>query len=140
MRKASEDSYEKFYQNLAHLFYAVAMADGIIRKEEKHMLHRMVKEEWLNPDGSTDEYGTDAAYEIETVFDLLEVHNITSEQAFAGFENYYHANSDLFDEAVTGKIIHTAHRIASSFHQKNKSEHTVLTKIHFMLGHANAAH
>ncbi len=140
MKHASKQTYGQFYENLAFLFYAVAAADGEVRKEEKAMLHRMVIEDWLSLENSSDSYGTDAAYEIEVIFDRLDSEGTSSDKAFKIFETFFHENSDLFDEDVISKIFHTSHRIASAFSQKNKAEHVILVRIHFLLGHANAAH
>jgi hypothetical protein len=137
MKNASNEHYKKFYEKLAHLFYAVAAADDIIRQEEKEVLHQMVLEDWLDLENSKDAFGTDSAFSIEVVFDQLEELDLKSDRAFEMFEKYYHNHPEMFDEDVVKRIFHTTHRIASAFHQKNKSEHNLLTRIHILLGHAS---
>jgi hypothetical protein len=134
MKNASNEHYKKFYEKLAHLFYAIAAADKKVRPEEKKMLHQMVLKDWLDLENSKDAFGTDAAFGIEVVFDQLEEKDISSQQSFEIFEKFYHANADLFDDDVVSRIFHTAGRLAASFNDKNKSEQNLLARIHLLLG------
>jgi hypothetical protein len=134
MKTASKENYKKFYDKLGHLFYAIAAADNKVRAEEKSMLHKMVEEDWLNLENSQDDFGTDAAFGIEFVFDRLEEKQLTAEQAYEAFESYYQNNPEMFDEDVIRRIYHTASRIADAFHDKNKSEQNLLARIHLLLG------
>ena len=86
MKNASNEHYKKFYEKLAHLFYAVAAADNEVRLEEKEVLHQMVLEDWLDLENSKDAFGTDSAFSIEVVFDQLEDSDLKSDRAFEMFE------------------------------------------------------
>ncbi len=67
-----------FYQQLGKLFYAVADSDNNIQQDEINKLKKVVREEWLPIEDSVDEFGTDAAYQIEIVFDWLLENNYDS--------------------------------------------------------------
>lgn len=68
----SEKTGNELYQNLGKLFYAVAIADKSIRPIEVEKMKEDVRKYWLTVDGVEDEFGTDAAYQIEIVFDWLQ--------------------------------------------------------------------
>ena len=56
------------YQNLGKLFYAIAAIDRVIRAKEYAKLKELVKKDWVAVDQLTDEFKTDAAFQIEIVF------------------------------------------------------------------------
>ena len=61
----------KFYQNLGKLFFAVAACDNVVRDEEFASLKKTVTNHWMEIDDTEDEFGNDAVYQIEIVFDFL---------------------------------------------------------------------
>lgn len=111
-----------FYESLAKLFYAVAAADKKIRQEETEALKRIVQEEWLKLEESTDEFGADAAYQIEIIFDWLEENRPDPEEAWQEFREYRESHSKLFTKRVKDLTWKTAEAIAGAFRGKNKSE------------------
>ncbi|GAA4280961.1 hypothetical protein [Gaetbulibacter aestuarii] len=120
----------KFYQNLGKLFYAVAAADRQVRDAEFDKLKTLVKNQWLDVDPITDEFDTDAAYEIEIVFDFLkseERMNIYS--YYKDFVDYKNEQPHLFTPEVKQLILKTANAIAASFSGINKSELILLAKL-----------
>jgi hypothetical protein len=125
---------EHFFQKLGYLFYSVAASDGHVALEEKAALHKMVLEDWLTLEDSKDKFGSDAAYQIEILFDFLVEKSLPGEKAFQNFEAYFKEHLELFNDEVIERIYHTADRIAYSFHQKNKAELTTLMRIHLLLG------
>ena len=62
-----------FYQNLGKLFYAIAAADKTVHTAEINTLKEIVKTKWLDVDPTNDVFDTDAAYQIEIVFDWLKL-------------------------------------------------------------------
>lgn len=120
----------KFYQNLGKLFYAVAAADKQVRDVEFDRLKTIVKNQWLDVDPITDEFDTDAAYEIEIVFDFLkneERMNIYS--YYKDFVDYKKEQPHLFTPEIKKLILKTANAIAASFSGINKSELILLAKL-----------
>lgn len=134
MKNASQQTLSAFYHRLGYLFYAIAAADRHVKKEEINALHEMVKEDWMSLESSTDDFGTDAAYQIEITFDMILERELTSEKAFEEFEEWYHTHASLFDAEVIRKIHHTVARIAHSFHEANKAELAMMYRVKSLLG------
>ena len=122
-----------FYEMLGRLFYAVAMADGKVHIKELERLKETVNESWLDVDDIEDRFHTDAAYQIEVVFDWLLEYEKTSEECFEEFKEFYKDHPKQFPKDVKDLIKHTASAIANSFSGKNKAELVMLAKIDLLL-------
>ncbi|MFT7064608.1 MAG: hypothetical protein ACJAUO_000169 [Sediminicola sp.] len=121
------------YQNLGKLFYAVAMADNAIRPIEVQRLKEAVIEKWLNVDAIEDEFGTDAAYQIEIVFDWLQEEENDGQSYFDEFKDFFEEHKDRINPNMITLIWKTAETIAASFAGKNKSELIILAKLKLFL-------
>ena len=120
----------KFYQNLGKLFYAIAAADKQVRDAEFDKLKSIVKNQWLDVDSLTDEFDTDAAYEIEIVFDFLKSEErMNTFSCYMDFVNYKNEQKHLFTPEIKKLILKTANAIAASFSGINKSELILLAKL-----------
>ncbi|QRM89356.1 hypothetical protein FG167_08940 [Lacinutrix sp. WUR7] len=123
-----------FYQNLGKLFYAIAAADNNVAPLEVETLKQIVKLDWLKVDCLEDEFGSDAAYQMEFVFDLLHrENNLDAENCYSDFIHYKNEQNHLFTEAIKQLILQTANAIANSFAGKNKSELILLAKLEIEL-------
>lgn len=119
-----------FYQNLGRLFYAIAASDGNVRDLEFNKLKVFVKKQWLDVDDIDDTFGTDAAYQIEVVFDWLNRDDELNVQAcYDSFIAYKKDQSHLFTDDVRILILKTASSIAYAFSGINKSELIMLVKL-----------
>ncbi len=128
--KASRKMTLKFYQNLGKLFYAVAAADNHVNEAEIKKLNDIVKKEWLSLDGLEDPFGTDAAYQIEVVFDwLYNDEKLNTKQCYDDFVSYKNDQKQLFTTQAKQLIFKTASAISESFSGKNKSELILLAKL-----------
>lgn len=132
----SEEIVNQFYQNLGKLFYAVAMADKKIRPREEAKLHEDVKKYWLSLDDIKDEFGTDAAYQIEIVFDWLKNEEEDVDSYFKEFAEFYKDHHEKFDRSTKSLILRTCNDIANSFAGKNKSELILLAKLQNLFNNA----
>jgi hypothetical protein len=121
------------YTNLGKLFYAIAAADKNINPSEIKTLKDLVKEEWLKVDDFEDEFGTDAAYQIEIMFDLLMEEPPDAGEAFQEFKDFKAGHENLFSEEVKKLTWKTADAIAAAFAGKNKSEVIMLSKLKTLL-------
>lgn len=121
------------YQHIGYLFYAVAAVDKIVDDKEIETLKLLVKDLWLDVDSASDDFGSDAAYQIEIVFDWLNEADWNSTTCYNKFENYFKAHSSQFNDATKSLIFKTALAIAESFAGKNKSELIILAKIEALL-------
>jgi hypothetical protein len=125
----SEKIGNEFYQSLGKLFYAVAMADKNVRPIEIERLKEDVQKYWLKVDVIEDEFGTDAGYQIEIVFDWLQEEEKESDSCFREFTDFYKEHPSKFNTAIKQLIYRTADDIASSFANKNKSELVLMAKL-----------
>lgn len=123
--KPSKNTNILFYQNLGKLFYAVAAADKIIKEEEINALKEIVKKQWLD----IDDFNSDTAYQIEIVFDWLNVEKLTSKKCFDDFIDFKNEHPSVFTKEVIDLIYKTTRAIASSFSGVNKSELIILAKL-----------
>lgn len=124
---------DNFYVHLGKLFYAVAAADKVVREAEVKTLKEIVENQWLHLDKFRDEFGTDAAYQIEIIFDWLDDNDPEPGQAYSEFEDYYKEHPRLFTTEVKQLVWKTADAIAASFSGKNKSEVILLSKLKSLL-------
>jgi oligoendopeptidase F len=129
----SEKLASGLYQALGKLFYAVAMADKKVRPIEIEKLKEAVKESWLEVDAMEDEFGTDAAYQIEIVFDWLLEREGEAQAYFEEFKEFFNDHTEKFDPKLRDLIWKTANTIAASYAGMNKSELMVLGKLQLLL-------
>ena len=123
----------ELYQNLGKLFYAVAMADKAIRPIEVQRLKEAINDKWLDVDEVEDEFGEDAAYQIEIVFDWLQDEERDGQFYFDEFKEFFKEHKDRIPPKMITLIWQTAEAIAASFAGKNKSELIILAKLKLFL-------
>lgn len=121
------------YQLLGRVFYATAKADQDINEAEVATLKRVVKEQWLQVEESTDEFDSDAAHQIEIVFDYLLANEADESNALEDLEKFKLAHPSVFTAEISKLIMDTASKIASSFAKRNKSELVFLSKLFLIL-------
>ena len=120
----------KFYENLGKLFYAIAAADHEVRNAEFEKLKELIKSHWLELDPIEDIFNTDAAYQIEIVFDWLNNQKVLdAKKCFNDFIDYKDKQRHLFTNNVKQLILKTGSAIAASFSGMNKSELIILAKL-----------
>ncbi len=122
-----------FYQKMGELFYAIAAADNVVRKAEFSALKNIVAEEWKDLDKYEDAFHTDAAYQIEVVFDWFDYEQLDAQDCFDSFAEYKKENPKLFTPKRNALIWETAEAIANAFAGKNKSEVIMLAKLKMLL-------
>ncbi|WP_350285339.1 hypothetical protein [uncultured Croceitalea sp.] len=121
-----------FYQSLGKLFYAVAQADSSVHSKEIDTLKEMVREYWLQVDEVEDEYSTDAAFQIETVFDWLLEYEKSAQECYEEFEQFYTDHKVRFTDDIKYLTMATARAIASAFSGKNKAELITLGRLELL--------
>lgn len=129
----SEKIGNEFYQNLGKLFYAVAMSDDIVRPVETKRLRKLVRQKWLEVDNFEDEFHTDAAYQIEIVFDWLDAEEKGVDDYFEEFKEFYREHPEKFTPELKQLIVDTAESIASSFAGTNRSEMMTIFNLKLLL-------
>ena len=129
----SEKVGNELYQYLGKLFYAVAIADRTIHLKELEKLKEMVRKHWLDVDDIEDEYGEDAAFQIEVVFDWLLEYEKDGHNCFNEFKVFFKEHPSHFTPEIKDIIMATANAIARSFAGTNKSELVILAKLKLLL-------
>ncbi|WP_298878093.1 hypothetical protein [uncultured Polaribacter sp.] len=101
--KHSKKTIIDFYENLGKLFYAIAAADNIVEEIEFKVLKDTVKHKWTKVDPVNDDFQTDAAYQIETVFDWLNSEGFSnSKSCYNEFLEFKNAHPSLFTNDIKG--------------------------------------
>ncbi len=126
-------SVQKLYQNLGKVFYAVAAADDVVHNKEKNTLKKIVKSDWVDVDDFQDEYGTDAAYMIEIIFDWLDQNQPPAKSAFQEFKEFKKEHEEFFTPEINGLILKTSEEIAESFAGTNKKESEMISQLKMIL-------
>ena len=121
------------YENLGKLFYAIAAADKVVRKEEIQVLDEIVDHEWKEVEHSRDEFGTDMSFQIEVIFDWFQENDLSADAAFAKFKNYKKEHEYLFDEELNHLIWKTSNKIAGAFAPMTKAELKMLSRLRKLL-------
>lgn len=120
----------QFYRNLGKLFYAIAAIDKNVRPVEVEKIKVFVKDYWLGVDDVKDVFGTDAAYQIEVVFDWLNYdEEIDVNACYNDFISFKNKQMHLFTDEVKTLILKTGSAIAHAFSGINKSELMLLAKL-----------
>lgn len=118
-----------FYEQLGKLFYYIAAIDGTVAKEEVTTLKQMVKNEWYPLDAYTTEFGEDAAFQIEIVFDWLNQNDWDIASTMRNFKLFKQEHPSLFTPKTVALIQKTAQEIVFSFAKRNKAEYVVLHEL-----------
>ena len=122
----------EFYQNLGKLFYAVAMSDHSVHMKELEKLNEVVSDHWLDVDDIEDEFGTDSAHQITTVFDWLLEYEKDGEEIYEDFEEFYTDHKTLFTPKVKALAMSTSRAIATAFAGSNKAELVMLGRLELL--------
>jgi hypothetical protein len=130
---ATPEQWQKFYQQTGYLAYAVAAADKHITEAEVRTLKKEVTDNWLALEKTKDEFGTDAAYQIEIVFDWLAEESPSSKEAFEQFSDYVETAGPFLTDDLKMQLVDLANKIAISFHGANKAELDILFRIQKLL-------
>ncbi|WP_421806212.1 hypothetical protein [Flagellimonas sp.] len=132
MLESDKNLQNELYQNLGKLFYAIAMADHSVHMKEMEKLNEVVRDYWLEVDDAEDEYGTDAAFQIVSVFDWLLEYTKDSEEIYEEFEAFYTDHKILFTKEIKDLAMSTSRAIASAFAGSNKSELILLGRLQLL--------
>jgi hypothetical protein len=127
--KPSRQTMIYFYQQLGKLFFSVASVDKTVREEEIAQLKEIVAKEWLPLENSLNEFGDDAGYQIEIVFDWLVENDWNIGPIIPDFEIFKKEHPHLFTPQINDLILKTAKAITNSFSEGNKSESVLIDQL-----------
>jgi uncharacterized tellurite resistance protein B-like protein len=118
-----------FYKELGRQLYAIAAADGKVTDKEVATLKRIVSEQLVPQETSTDHFGTDQAYITEFEFEVLADRNASVEGAFDSFIAYMARHRNDLDQERKELIYRAADAVAHAFHGVNKAELPLLIEL-----------
>ncbi|MBK9149273.1 MAG: TerB family tellurite resistance protein [Flavobacteriales bacterium] len=119
-----------FYKELGRLLYAIAAADGKISDQEIRTLKKVVSDQLVPQEVSTDHFGTDQAYITEFEFDVLAERGASVEGAFDSFIAYMARHRHDLTTQRKELIYRCADAVASAFHGVGKAELPLLIELH----------
>lgn len=131
--RSNDTTMVSFYQLMGRVFFAVAQADKRIEPEEVAALKQIVKDAWLEVDDTTDEFDTDAAFQIEIVFDYLLNNDVIENDVLDDLKEFKSVHPSIFTHRMIELIMETAFKIASSFARRNKSELVFISRLKLLL-------
>jgi hypothetical protein len=135
--KPSNKTMIHFYQQLGKLFYSIASADKEVQKEEVIRLKKLVKKQWVPKEDSINEFGDDAAYQIEIVFDWLMANDWHIRHVIPDLKYYKKEHPSIFTPQMNTLILKTAHAIAESFSGEKKLELDLINELTTVLHQEN---
>lgn len=121
------------YQLLGRIFYAAAQADGIVQDEEVAILKSTVHDVWLDFETALDTFDTDAAYQIEIVFDYLYQNDTDLGGILTEVNDFKRIHASVFNPEFVELVMSTSYKIVSSFAKRNKSELVFLSQLRAVL-------
>lgn len=125
--------YNQLYQNLGYLFYGIAAADKKVNPKEFETLKQCVRKYWIDVETERGSLGSDAAFQMEVIFEILAEEMPDSYVCFHDFEDFKQRHEELFTQEINQLIWQTAESIASAFSGKNKSELVYLSRLAILL-------
>ncbi len=123
-----------FYQEFGRLLYAIAAADGSIAQEEVATLKKIVSEQLVPQEVTTDQFGTDQAFITEFEFDVLADRSASAEGAFDSFIAYMSRHHNDLSPQRKDLILKAAGAVARAFHGRDQNELPMLRDLRKYLG------
>ena len=124
----------QFYQNLGKIFYAIAVADHVVRDEEYTTVINLVETYWLPEDSVLLSSKSDEKNAIIDTFKWLYEHKEEdADECYKSFISFKKSNPSIFTKNINALILKMVGKIAMSFSGQNKSELILLAKLDFEL-------
>jgi uncharacterized tellurite resistance protein B-like protein len=119
----------KFYSELGKLLYAIAAVDGRIHAKESATMKRVVSEQLVPQEASTDHFGTDQAYITEFEFDVMAENGESSEEVFDSFAIYLTQHRERLCDEQKELVMRVADVVAHAFHGVHAKELRMLAEL-----------
>ena len=120
---------KKFYSELGKLLYAIAAVDGRIHAKEAATMKRVVSEQLVPQEASTDHFGTDQAYITEFEFDVMAENDESPEEAFDSFAIYLTQHRERLCAEQKELVMRAADVVAHAFHGVHGKELRMLAEL-----------
>ena len=120
---------KKFYSELGKLLYAIAAVDGQIHAKEAATMKRVVSEQLVPQEASTDHFGTDQAFITEFEFDVMAENEESPEEALDSFAIYLTQHKDRLCAEHKELLLRAADVVAHAFHGVHGKELRMLAEL-----------
>ncbi len=124
---------KEMYDKLGNLFYAIAVADGKVKREEYFKMQEVFSKEAALDTDENQLIDVTAIEAVSEVFKRLATDDKESQECFKEFEKFYQVKQQLFGKELKLLIWKVANAIAASFSGKNKSELVILAQLYALL-------
>ncbi|MCB0795567.1 MAG: hypothetical protein KDB88_12595 [Flavobacteriales bacterium] len=131
-------NHQLFYKELGRLLYAIAAADGKVADKEVAMLKKVVKEQLVPLENSTDHFGSDQAFIAEYEFEVLADRSAEADGCFDSFIAYISQHLEELTPELKKLILGMADAVGDSFHGTNKHELAYLIELRKELAKARS--
>lgn len=119
---------DKFYESIAHLFYAAAMADKTIILNEKLKIIQLVESHW-----NINIQKKESKEIIYETLKKLKANKENSDYGFNVFETFFNANSNLFTVKLRSELIKTVNSIINAGLKRSKGELILIGRLSNLL-------
>ncbi len=113
---------KRFYKELAHVWYAMAYADGAVQKEETETLREIILKKFLPLELEEDSSGMNKVFYAQFEFDELISKRSPAHLTFLQFLDYLKSNAAGLTERHKRLIIDSVKTIAESYNKTDKKE------------------
>ncbi len=124
-----------FYKELGQLLYAVAYADGKIRKQEVEALREFVVKELLPSEYSIDSSGMNQVFYTQFEFDEFAKNAVPTQAVFANYITYLKENAIHLTEKHKTSILHAVEKVAGAYKHTNKKEEELIIALKTEINH-----
>lgn len=128
MKTTSENklNLKLFYKELGQLLYAVAMADGKIRKQEFEAMDKFIYEELLPTEFEFDSSGMNKAFYSEFEFEKMVDEKLPAQLVFDNYLTYLKSNAPFLTDKHKSSIINAVVRVADAYKNVNQKEEEMI--------------
>jgi uncharacterized tellurite resistance protein B-like protein len=119
---------DKFYESIAHLFYAAAMADKSFIHNEKLKIIQLVESHW-----NINIQKKESKEIIYETLKKLKANKENSDYGFKVFETFFNANGNLFTIELRSELIKTVNSIVNANIKRSKGELILIGRLSNLL-------
>lgn len=113
---------KQYYRELGRLLYAIAIADGVIQREEADKLHDFVLKKLAHYETSSDSSGMNQAFYVDFEFDSQVEKHAELNGAVRRFREFVEQCWEPGDEHLIGLSVRLMKEVAFAYSKKKEKE------------------
>lgn len=118
-----------FYKELGQLLYAVAYADGKVRKQEVDALHEFILKELLPLEHTVDSSGMNQAFYTQFEFSEFAEKCTPPQLVYMNYLSYLKSNAKHLTDKHKASIINAVKKVADAYKHINKKEQELVDSL-----------